>query len=268
MSNWPMLNAGARMQTLGGENLATLLTATGSTNALGAWSSLGTTSYEYRAMVLTCTLGSSRSMIDLGIGSSGSQVVIAKDIHFESNGNIYASSLFLPLCVPAGAEIWGRQRNSSASQQAGVNVTGIGGEWLGYAPGHHLVELLNPQTSDTTAAGAITASGNSGSDSAWAELVASTSKNYAALMVAPTLKTDLVRTSGAFAIDLAIGGSGSEIEIVSNLANFVDSNQMRNLSYAGPFPLNLPANTRIAGRVRCNSASADSFGVAVLGVVP
>ena len=112
--------------------------------------------------------------------------------------------------------------------------------------------------SNASDVGAITATsstvqllGNTGTTYAkgvWVQLVASTATDVA--WIAFAVQT---HNSGGnvFAVDIAIGGAGSEIVIVNNISIF--KNPSRGDRFF--FPLMIPAGTRIAGRM-----SSDNLG--------
>lgn len=269
MSNWPLLGAG-RVETLGSPNQAFALTSSGNSHTLSAWAQLGTASFSYTGLHLQVYGTTTRVMIDLGVGTSGAENLLVSQLPFECSGSgALAGNLFLPLAVPEGAGLFARQRCLSASQTGGVNVTGIAGEWKTALPaGLAYAELINSFNTSTTtiSSGIATASGSSSTDSAWAEVAASTARAYSALLVGISTAGDTSRTLGHAAVDVAIGASGSEVVILSDIASYFEYNRVQNISFAGPFPLSIPAGVRLAGRCRASTTSTDSHGIVLIGV--
>lgn len=269
MSNWPLFGVG-RVETLGAANRAFELTSSGDTNTLSAWAQLGTTSFSYTGLHLQVYATATRLMVDLGVGTSGAERVLVSQLPFESSAAAgMAGNLFLPLAVPEGTGVFARQRCLSASQKGGINVTGIAGEWKTALPaGLAYAELVNSfNTSNTIiSSGIATASGSASTDSAWAEITASTTRAYCALSVGISPAGDGSRTLGHAAVDIAVGASGSEVVILSDVATYFEYNRVQNVSFAGPFPLAIPAGVRLAGRCRASTTSTDSHGIALIGV--
>lgn len=90
---------------------------------------------------------------------------------------------------------------------------------------------------------------------AWAQLIASTTTDINWVVVSG----ESITTGGsAFAVDIGVGGAGSEIVVVSNL----------NYTFPGgaafSFPLSIPAGTRIAARFASNNGN-DTFRLLMLG---
>lgn len=273
MSNWTMFG-GVRSETLGAANAGTLIDNGGTVaHALGSWVTIGTTGFEYASLVLSGesygTGATAAFLLDLGIGTAGSEVIIAQQLFFEAASVPQNFGMHLPLRVPAGVRLAARMRIAVNSGQIYLNVTGQAFEApCPYPAGGRLVEMLNPNTADTTPAGTITQSGNSANESAWAQVVASTANRYVALWLAASIKGDASRTQSDFAFDIGIGASGSEVVLVENVAGMQEGSRIINPTIWGPFFCDIPAATRVAARVRCASSAADSFAVGVMGLVP
>lgn len=103
-------------------------------------------------------------------------------------------------------------------------------------------------TSPTGAGTAVTGSASLDTKGSYAQLTSSTSIQAAGFIVHHVKSTN---NSTDTLIDIAIGGSGSEQIIVSNLLNSV-------VAFPGVqyfFPIGIPAGTRIAARLQAHAAS-------------
>lgn len=103
----------------------------------------------------------------------------------------------------------------------------------------------------------ITGSGSTFTKSAWAQLTASTASDLDWLLVSAESTT----TGGtAFAIDVGIGGAGSETVILANL-NYSDPVGGANNYF---LPVSIPAGTRVAARMSSGNAG-DTFRILLHG---
>ena len=131
----------------------------------------------------------------------------------------------------------------------------MAGAWrggLGFANGAN----YGANTGASTMTSVFTA-GSSFVKGAWTQLTASTTNDIAWLMI-----TGSTMTSGGsyFAVDLAVGGSGSEVAIITNLS----WSSTGGLASSYMLPVAIPIGTRVSARVSGNNAT-DPFHMHVAG---
>lgn len=118
----------------------------------------------------------------------------------------------------------------------------------------------NPSGATTTDV-AVVGAGTAHTKGSWTTIIASTASDVS-LVALRTLVTNTSATDSSALLDIAIGGSGSEVVIVENLAVGYNSNAAR-MVY---LPLNIPAGTRIAARVQgAQTSKSISIGMQTFG---
>ena len=175
----------------------------------------------------------------------------------------------IPLSIPKGARISARCQCSTGSQTARVHLQlfdgahtmmegAAGVDAIGFSSSTSLGTPLVPNASANT-------------KGSYAQLVASTLRDYMGFF--GIVDGQLVAPSGninnAYDVDVAIGGSGSEVVI---LPDFLAWSSLANTSIQAsgaliPFvPLLIPKSTRVAARCACTTASASNCGLTLYGV--
>lgn len=217
-ANWSPWNGGARVETLGvslsGATAGTTLTP-GASNVKGSWADIGgTTGFAYKQiMVAMANNGAAAdAVVDIGINVGGNRFIIAEDLRFASSRRSAAEGaqyFGLPLFVPAGAQLSGRVASSSgAAGTIQVAITGFSAGIGGVAPFSRCRALYTPSLSRGVT---IDPGGTANTKGAYAELVASSGFNAAALMCAIGFAGDVSRAAaGNAALDIAMGASSSE----------------------------------------------------------
>jgi hypothetical protein len=101
----------------------------------------------------------------------------------------------------------------------------------------------------------ITASASPNTKGSYAQLIASTSSDATWVVVNVGHSTF---SSNAMAIDLAVGGAGSEVIFANNLlARFEGTNTSINVWTQYSFPVTIPAGSRIAARCQADNNPSD-----------
>lgn len=239
----------------------------GASNTKGAWvevvASTGFNATLIDLIILgTGTSGSSRHMLfDIGIGGSGSEVVLVPNILVGTANSMRRYTL--PLWVPAGTRVAVRYQCTDAAWINNVSVvlhnTGhlqseTGASALAYG--------ANPAGSTGTALaipGAINTMG------AWTQITASTSASLRSILVTATGPTSATWSSAPNAlVDVGYGGSGSEQILLNGLPLSWATTEMTN-NTSVTIPVNLPAGTRLAARYQATDI-AQPASVALVGI--
>lgn len=130
-------------------------------------------------------------------------------------------------------------------------------------------DFAQMEGTDTEAAGAdtgnsrgttITASGSTNTKGSYTQLIASTGFDSVGLIVFAVPGS---ANNAGYLIDIAIGGAGSEQVIIPDyhIEHASNNAQRGDIAY---YPLHIPAGTRIAARVACQTASATCFVMILL----
>lgn len=261
MSNWSLPAVGGH----GIDNFIDssdyyLAVAAGSANSKGSWveltSSLARPAYGLLLM-WGSILGSTEDghLIDFGVGGSGSEVVVTPDLLHatDNNGVVYRMRrAFLPQRIPSGTRVACRVQSEVASSSY-IRVSGFALSSPLLAGTRCTAYGLSTSVSEGTT---LTADSTQHVKGAWAELTSSTANPIRFLMIAFGSARDAGRPNTRFLVDVAVGGSGSEEVILSNLFCCTRSfNNQTNPEIIGPFAYGIPSGTRIAARCACATAS-------------
>ncbi|WP_436759345.1 hypothetical protein [Streptosporangium sp. V21-05] len=262
---WPIPQYPTRVAVGSQVNLA----SSGSANTKGSYltllSGLPTPVGWINIGVLSSSLGAGdRAMImDLAVGGAGSETIIAADIVC---GNRLNTSLCFPLHVPAGATLRARIATALTSQIIPTTATAF------MAEPDSGISIPSRITSYGTAPASsggttITPSGTANVKGSWAQLTASTARPIHALMVMVQGSTS-THLAGSYAVDIAVGGSGSETVIIPDHSVAVDTNEYVQPMSPDFYPLSMgiPAGVRLAARCAVTTGSvATPVEVAVYG---
>lgn len=244
------------------------LTSSGATNSKGSWQTLLSGLPAPAAWVCVGTprnlfSGWHGFLLDLAVGGSGSETVIAPNLLIGFRG--WRGTMF-PLHIPAGATVRGRVSCQQGSQSTTVQL----GAYLAEpdsgvsAPGR-----ITPYGVSTSATGGtnVTPSGTANTKGSWAQLTAATTAPIHALMVlvqGSTINQSMVD----YLVDIGVGGSGSETVIIPDHSVMIDTNEIA-WPYTPefyPLSLSIPAGVRLAARCASRSNTLTTpIEVAVYG---
>lgn len=271
-SLWNGISYGV-VTTNGNYAIGTVVAPSATAATKGSWVSLGTLSADAVALrIMVGTIGETKGgtgAFDIGIGGSGSQVVLVPNIVCPYNNgnstNAYVQFL-LPLQLPSGVQVWARSACSAASA-AGVYVASFSafdGEYT--AEGYGGVDALG-FTAGTLVGTSFTTTGT-GAKGSYSQVIASTTRDYGMLAICVDQGTAGLSTAAPISVDIAIGASGSEKIIAPDVFVYLNSNYGGGgATSAGPFPVEVPAGSRIAVRGASDSAyAAITLGATIYGV--
>lgn len=244
------------------------LTLSASANVKSAWTLIGTLTADcvailFRFVYLNNSGTDTGVQFDIGIGASGSQIVLIPNINQgQPSGtpqtNIVIFQHVIPLALKEGTQIWVRAAVNIASSTCiiGASFSPVDGAFNSFQ------EFAGVDCLGSTGTGAGTVMvGGAGSKGTYVQLTAYTPHDYAGFF----LCYDYAGNSGAIKaiMDIAIGASGSTI-IVPNLIvapqiGFTPVDM-------GFIPVHIKEGSQIWART-CNlDGSTSSLGVTLYGV--
>lgn len=248
MADWPAKGGANTAVTVAHTTLTEPQTVTsgGSANTYGSWVELASAApFDVDQMLVQLGRGSLSTSyaLDLGIGASGSEVVIAEKLRVSVGATFGDSALFvLPLRVPAGERLAVRCMSSGSSKTSSMQLTLLAGEFGGRAGGMSRVETIGG--SDSTGEEVACANGSKGS---WVQMVAASAFRYRQLLVASTIPgTRSLTSSYRSAFDIGVGAAASEQVVFQDL--FGSSYTVMAPPWYGPLPVDIPAGSRVAVR--------------------
>ena len=248
----------------------------GTANAVGAWTELlaasATASTDTIAMLFLSNIAGSAltsadnsTLIDIGVGASGSESAIISDVAIGGLSTQAALLLALPVRIAGNTRIAFRSRCATLSRGNQRSVAF-------HAFSSPFADRI-PTSLDTLGSSQATSSGTamSGASGSWVQITAATTRDYQALILIPSGAANF--TGGSTTtnrLDLGIGAAGSEVAISSVVTDVGGANGFINPAYGLPGLVGvcgraIPAGTRIA--VRHDRASNPSWLAAcVIGV--
>lgn len=264
-----------------GTSLFTSFTC-GANNTKGSWAEI-TSSCPFDvgliAIYLQAVLGVSQekyTLLDIGIGSSGNEVVLIPNISYmhmtynSANNNTHEDVRYIhiPLNIAAG------QRISIRGQ---TNHTATMGKYAGLFlyPLSHLTtpsfsKITDYGTNTSTSRGVTVDTGaTANTKSSWTQITASTTRRIKSMI--PQFASGQNAPFGRSYIDIGIGGAGSEVVVIPDIyiratgpngsTRVLAPNGMTNL-----YPFDIPTGTRIAARGQNDGNIIRYIDVSILGL--
>lgn len=281
MHNWST-GPSSRAETFGAVLASTSIgavTTSASANTKGAWGSIvanqAGTSFAYESITVGLLVSTARDCtVDIGIetGFSPSEYyTIVEDLRLPGLrvANFPCIVYSIPVHVPAGAKLAARAQASTGSTAVGVYVIGHSAGIMG-APGYgRCIALYTPATSRGVS---IDPGAVAHTKPAYTQLVASTSADVEALIVAIGGAGDIARTAAdSWLIDVGVGTAANEWAVLPNLFAVAETNADWPLpAVFGPFACSIPKTSRVAARCQCNVTTAGDrvLDIGVWGLVP
>jgi hypothetical protein len=258
-----------------GTSTGTTVTASASTNTKGTWVDLGAaTTFAYEAVTLDLGVNSAAAdyMVDIGISDGSNRFVLIADIHFAAakTASEHGCQIYIPVHVPAGAQVSARLASSTGSATAAVIVHGHETGLAGTPGFSRCVALFTPATSRGIA---IDPGGTANTKGTYAQITASCPNDIGAMFGLIGYNGDVARTAEAAAlIDIALGAAASEQVLYPNAVVKWSATRdgPTNCPRIPLFACNVSATTRIAARAQCsdNVAGDRTVDLALYGLVP
>lgn len=254
-------------------SIGTSVTASSSANTKGSYVQLSaSTPYdaswiELQLFMVNGGFNAPNVVLDLAIGASGSEVIVASNILC---GSMFANdpgkiSVVLPIKITAGSRLAARIQSDNGSQVAGVLVTLFDSAFCDGASFNGVTDIgFNAGTSYGTV---IAPSSTANTKGSWTQLIAATAADYFGLF--GSFNTDHTATTNCnYLVDIGIGASGSEVVISPNhLVVGVSGDSQSAPQSMIPFRfMEIPAGTRIAARSQASLASASGPMLTMYGV--
>lgn len=244
---------------------ATQITASGSTNTKGSWFQLtASTPQDCDGLRIEISCAGSTlqdSLIDVAVGASGSEVVIFGNLPYGATTNGGVGAVFdLPIPIATGTRIAARVQSTTASGSRRIACRLI---YLSRSRSS-VVSILGVNTADSGSTG-IDPGGTANTKSAWVQLVASTTYTMRRLFVFAGAQNHST-LAAQWDVDIAIGGSGSEIVVVDHIHFCAGISAGLDPSFREVW-VEIPAGSRIAVRASCNitATTQRTLDIAIVG---
>ena len=242
-------------ETLGvitGTSEPTAVTANSSTNTKGAWVELdASTAVTVDGFWVYAGSNNSTnydSLVDIGTGAASSETVLIADLLFSrGDQDAGGNPVFFPMSIASGTRLAVRQqcRVSNAvldiammiQDDSNLDVTA-----------YTSCDTIGADTTDSGGT-SIDPGGSANTKSSYVELVASSSNNYKALLIAIGQNQNTACATAQFLFDVAIGAAASEVDFLSNI-HFSSGGgaDMMEPCFIGPIACDIPTSSRISVR--------------------
>lgn len=243
----------------GASGAGVTLTAGGSSNTLGSYTSVGTTSNAWSGFILEVTYVSNtaqRYQINIRIG--GSTVILEKYFVAPATGPVRVR---VPIALPTSTSIDAAVQASQASLTCAITLTGIiasSSEYPGFSTGATWLDTVATTYASSTDV-PIT--------NTWTQLVASTSAQYGALLPVVSINGTNPTVAQRIVVILGTGASSSEVEfhrfrtpIASGTPYIINANGI-------PIEKVIASGTRLSAKIDAgNLASGDSVRIGLWGI--
>ena len=221
----------------------TILSGTG-TNTMGSFTQLvASLGVDAAAVIINIfddsnTNNGAWGAVDLAVGGSGSEVLIATQLLNQCNKN-YTSKVFLPLAIPQGSRVSARCQVATSGDKCWISLTAFDAGFQ--APeGFSGVDSMG-FTSGSTTGTTVTSSVTANTKGSYTQFSSSTPRDYSGLFCCAAGNTDIL-------MDIAIGGSGSEKVIIPNIPIKTASD-----AFTPFYPVKILAGTRVAAAIQAST---------------
>ncbi len=243
------------------------VTASATANALGSWVEL-TAGLSYPTDCLDVSIFSGTAdcdiLVDIGIGASGSEVVLVNSLYAVAAGSAAArcSQYRLPITLPQGTRVAARSRANVASAAVGVVVQATSKETFG-VPGSSVVDTYGATTGSSRGT-AIDPGATANTYGAWTQIVAATARESRWMSIGLGSGNNYTLTDADSLVDIGIGAPGSEVVLLPGL--YVRARATSDFIIPGVFNFDVlvPAGARLAARSKCSITNATDRKVDVV----
>lgn len=253
-----------------GTTTATNLPSNASANTKGAWTQLiASTAFEAQGFYASFrgVVASQDVLFDIGIGGAGSEQAIISNMAFSQQTLRVAAGVYIPLNIPKGSRISAR---AQATLGGGLAVSialypvALG---LKHAEGFGRTVTMGANTADSGGT-SVDPGGSANTKGAWSEISSSCPIDVQWLIVCITNQNNSATTTTVFAIDIGVGGAGSEVVIIPDLFSVVDSGIDTPEPQYYSIPVQIPAGSRVAARAQCGITDATDrlIDITLIGV--
>lgn len=248
---------------VGSNNATTNIFGSATPHTNGSWAQIiSSTSGETTLLSVFVTgIGvnarDSSTLLSIGVGASGSESSIISGIAVGSSNVIDGQRpglyFFLPVKIASGSRISARVQSLFPTQQVQITI---------FAYNFGASSFLTT-SSDVIGTNTATSKGTQlGASNAWTEIISSTTKDYSALTLIPSLASTNIVSNINASMEIGIGASGSEV-VIGKIEFFVITNEFiaMRINQFNLIGREIPAGTRIA--VRQSSSLTDIYACVV-----
>lgn len=270
MSDWCIAD-GQVSERAGGTNYAVNIAGHATLNTKGSWTQLiASTARDTSAILASFLIEDSDfdALLDLGIGAAASEVVIVPDLLITSTTNRVSRQVWIPIYIPAGTRVAARVQTNPGAKRVHTCLILMATAFAFPANPASLVTAYGVNAADS---GAVSVDPGAVSDTfgAYTEIAASTTYPIRYLILAMGTNMDFAGASSYWHYEIAIGAAAAEQLLVGGIViRLSDGNLTAGPQLWGPFPVSVPAGTRLSvrGKSQTTSATDRLHDIALYGI--
>jgi hypothetical protein len=254
MGDWPSL-AGGYSHSICYPNDTTHyldVSSHASANTKGAWVEfISAMPFDGIVSVRQGNLSAYKSwLFDVGIGAAGSEQVLIANVLWDAPASTasYGENYLIPIVIPKGTRVALRCQSDTGGSTFTAAVTAIFGAGYVCYPYYNVCTTLGAAT-DTTRGTTIDPGGSADTYGAWVEFTPAIPFAVKGFFFVLGSKMNTARTDSHYGLDIGVGASGAECQLVTNFAFYINDVNDGIIPRISPFfPIDIPAGTRISVR--------------------
>ena len=242
---------------LGTTSRGIVVTANASANTKGSATQLiASTAYEGAGVWLSMQSNTSAAVIflDLMIGAATESVLVPNIVMARTN-QIHQSAVFIPVRIPKGSRISAKTQSSVGGALCYVLAQVVPTSPTFPSP-YGRATAYGLTTASTTMVD-VDAGASADTKGAFTEIVASTTNPIHSLIVGVCPGSDVTTAALCyFMLDIAVGAA-TETVVIPNISLFRETaSDQPKPTHHGPYPVSIPAGSRISARAQCSVNTA------------
>lgn len=209
------------------------------------------------------------TLVNLGVGAAAAEVAVLENLgvgyfgHATIGPNQHPGWIF-PLFIAKGSRVSLQCQGAVINQAVSMRVE-FYGLLQGIKPASKIVTIgANTATSKGVN---LATPGGANAEGAWTEITATTTEPFAALGVAIQGGGDIAQANSTGLVDIGMGASGSEVELIPDLAAVITTAETIAVSSPLVHACRLPRGTRLVAR-NALSVTTSTLDVILYGVRP
>jgi hypothetical protein len=268
------LRPGGRYETVGADlasSEGTGVSSSSSANVKGTYVEItAATAFQYEAIFAQFSQesGTNRDFVfDIAIGASAEAIVV-ENLQLSTFTEDLTASIFIPVRIPSGARIAARCQCSTGNSTRDLHIIGVAGG-PSFPAGYTKAVGLGVNLADSGGT-PIDPGSSLNTKGAYVPLVASTAEAYVGLVPVIGGILNSARLTYEWLFDVSIGAATVERVVLPDL-NLRSTTVVHIVlpQFFSPYPVYIPAGTRIAARAQCsgNDATDRLFDLSLMGLV-
>jgi len=261
MGDWPLRGRAGRVR--GSIPCTTVTTGVGANIKSPSWVEL-VASTEVGGFHDITIMGGDKygdMLVDIAIGPAGSEVVLISNLYHRlvnASTHLRNSSYYrLPIYIPAGTRISAKSQ-STYNNANNIEVFSTISEQGGFGAENQLAlcKTYGANTSDSGGT-SVDPGATINTKGSWVELSSALEYDVKGLIITSGCQNNTYRATCTWGVDIGIGTSGSEVELISSLPFAVHAyGDVITPNFTELLEVNIPKNTRLVARAQCTISDA------------